>query len=487
VAVAVLALYDQLFLRDRPSRLRVIAFLAAAVPTVAFLGIRALVLGHFPAGPVPFTDNPLVGATFWTARITAFQVLARYFGLLLWPARLSVDYSYNQIPVAIDAKGLAGLALCLAAAGLALWAARRHKALGFAIALFFLALAPVSNVFVLIGSIMAERFLYLPAAGFAIAVAYGLSRLVAARPQARTAALAAVAVVAFAGAARSYARNEDWSAADRLWRSATEAAPNSYKTHINYANSLPLDKAIDRNRAVAEIARALAILDPLPDSQNAPAAYRLAGAIYRQMGDRIALNRAEPDGTTPKDWYQKALAVLFRSDALENARNEELVAYNQRRGTPRSTFLPSSIYFEIGRTYLRQAEQMQALSFYEKGRGLEPNADLLEDEAATLASYGDYRKAAQVYIEALEVDSSRGDLAERIVEMYTKLNPPNSCAVVQQGGAPALNVKCPMVHDDICGAAHNVAETFARRGMTEDATAVRRVAIVDLGCATPRQ
>ena len=34
-------------------------------------------------------------------------------------------------------------------------------------------LAPVSNVFVLIGSIMGERFLYLPSVGFAAAVVFG--------------------------------------------------------------------------------------------------------------------------------------------------------------------------------------------------------------------------------------------------------------------------------------------------------------------------
>ena len=31
--------------------------------------------------------------------MTAVKVIGRYFQLLVWPARLSVDYSYNAIPL----------------------------------------------------------------------------------------------------------------------------------------------------------------------------------------------------------------------------------------------------------------------------------------------------------------------------------------------------------------------------------------------------
>jgi len=34
-----------------------------------------------------------------TARMTAVKVIGRYVGLWLWPARLSFDYSYNEIPL----------------------------------------------------------------------------------------------------------------------------------------------------------------------------------------------------------------------------------------------------------------------------------------------------------------------------------------------------------------------------------------------------
>jgi len=478
VAIALLPLFDWTFFRGQPARARAWTIGAAAIPMALYFAVRAGVLARFPAGLTPYTDNPLIGAPFLAAQVTAFKVIAKYFGLLVWPARLSADYSYSEIPAAVSALGYFGLALCVASACLALWAWRRHKPLFFSILFFFIALAPVSNVFIRIGAVMAERFLYLPAVGFVLAAVYGLRTVVDRAPQRRTAIGYALALVLLVFAARTYNRNSDWDDEQRFWESVTESAPNSYKGHIGLASKLPLVRRADRERAAAEIARTFAILDPLPDAQNAPLAYRMAGSIYRRMGDEVAMHRAEPDGTQPGEWYQKSLAALFRSQAMELARDQAFRDLNAKRGTPRPTFLPADLYFEIGRTYLRNAQQLQALSFYERGRDLGTNADLLEDEGGTFESFGDYRKAAQRYIEALEVDSKRNDLTPKIAEMYKKAEP-NGCGVAPGGG---LNIQCPMVHEDICSAARNVEDTFTRHGQPEDAAEVRRLAIIDLGC-----
>ena len=124
------------------------------------------------------TDNPLVSAGFWTARLTAVKVVGKFLWLFLWPARLSADYSYNAVPLFgwrasswEDAKALVALAVVLGAALLAVVLAVRWRRTGkpllFFLVFFFVALSPTSNLIVLIGSIMAERFLYLPSVGLA--------------------------------------------------------------------------------------------------------------------------------------------------------------------------------------------------------------------------------------------------------------------------------------------------------------------------------
>ncbi len=80
------------------SRLAVrLPFYAASVLVCAvFLVVR---MGPQTHMEVPFIENPLVGAGFWTARLTAIKILCRYLWLFLWPSRLSADYSFNSIPV----------------------------------------------------------------------------------------------------------------------------------------------------------------------------------------------------------------------------------------------------------------------------------------------------------------------------------------------------------------------------------------------------
>ena len=64
---------------------------------------------------VPITTTALgerLGAN-GQALMTAFAVIGEYARLLVWPARLSPDYSFNQIPLvtsALDGRFLAGVA-----------------------------------------------------------------------------------------------------------------------------------------------------------------------------------------------------------------------------------------------------------------------------------------------------------------------------------------------------------------------------------------
>jgi hypothetical protein len=91
--------------------------------------------------------------------------------LLIFPVKLAADRSFHQIPLAGPADPAAWASLVAMAAILAAVIARRRRdpLLFWAAGFFGLALVPVSNLVVLIGAPMAERFL--PSVGFALAVA----------------------------------------------------------------------------------------------------------------------------------------------------------------------------------------------------------------------------------------------------------------------------------------------------------------------------
>jgi tetratricopeptide (TPR) repeat protein len=493
VVVAVIAIYDLTFGRAASWKARIPSYLAVAAPCLVFLYVRAPVLSGVPSIAFPFGDNPLMGAGFWTARMTAVKVIGRYLALLAWPARLSFDYSFNENPLFgwgfgwEDMKAIFSLLLCLGGVIAAIFCWRRRKPVCFAIAFFFATLSPTSNLVIRIGSIMAERFLYLPSVGFAVLAVYlaqRLARRVAERglPY-RSAVPVALGVLLLGLAARTYARNDDWGDQGRFWRSAVEAAPGSYKTNLAAANNAVILTPQDWDRALAQVGRALAILDPLPDLRNTGDAYRQAGVFYRNLGIRLAAsNPGGRDAAGSEYWYRKSLDALLRSEKIELAQDEVNRAENARRGKPGLTFVPSALYLHLGRTYQKLGDPAHALAALERGRALESDPDLLEELASAYGAVGDTRSAAMALVEALAVDSSRMQLMSKLVELYSAIDP-SGCAVSREGGTLGLNVDCPLVHGDICTASRNVAATYLRTWQQEHAAAIRRTAIQELGCA----
>ena len=495
VVLGVLAAYDLTVGRSAPWRARIASYVAAIVPCAVYLYARAQVLASAPYLATTYADNPLLGADFLTARLTAIKIVGKYFALQLWPASLSWDYSYNEIPLfgtaggAETLKTLLALAGCLAAAALAIWSWRRHRALAFGIAFAAVTFSPVSNLLIVIGTIMGERFLYLPAVGVAICVVYGLfawwrkqeSKLA---PASRKYAAWIPAAILLAFVARTYARNGDWLDQHRFWRTGVEAAPGSYKTHLAVATTTAFLTPDDWDRAVNETDRALAILNPLPDSENVGRAWREAAMIYREVGEQLAAKKpvgAIGAGTTPDQWYRKALAAALRAEKIETLFDARYRDENARRGRPGLSSLPSPLYLELGRIYLRLGQQPDALAAFERGLSLEASPELLEEAAALYDQAGDPKRAAIALEESYTVDSNRPVLG-KLVDLYRQIDP-SGCSISREGANTALNPDCPLVHSDICTASRNIALTYQRRGQPFEAEAVRKRAIEYLGCA----
>ncbi len=267
----------------------------------------------------PYTDNPMVGAPFWQRLLTSVQVMFRYVILLVWPAHLSKEYSYAQIP---QTRGTAadwiGCALLVGGAAAALWQARRNRAIVFFAAFAFVTFLPASNLLFATGTIMGERLLYLPSAGLVALAAIGLRRL-GANPWARLAITCAVAVLVAACGERNGARNPDWIDDVTLWRSAVRSAPASAKAHRALAEALydadPTHQNIDA--VITEADRSVALLDALPDEQNTFQAFRQAGAYYLDKAN--AASGRDEHNPDVRRLYSRALNLLDRSAVIAAA------------------------------------------------------------------------------------------------------------------------------------------------------------------------
>ncbi|MBI2503253.1 MAG: tetratricopeptide repeat protein [Candidatus Latescibacteria bacterium] len=242
--------------------------------TLLYLGVRHLVLGGIFIAQIDPFDNPLAGLEPPWRWVNALLVLGRYLELLVLPLRLCADYSFAALPLAPQ-WSLPALLLTLAVlAGLgplvwAAWHSLPWAALG--LGWLLIALAPVANLFFPIGTGMAERLLYLPAAGFALAAAALLGALGKRR------ALACRTVLALSLAWETWTRAGEWQDEYTLFSQAVQVQPKSARAwHILGKNVLARG---EEARGLQCLQQALAIF---------PAYYEVhadLGAFYCGSGD----------------------------------------------------------------------------------------------------------------------------------------------------------------------------------------------------------
>lgn len=221
-------------------------FLAYGASIAAALAARVSVLGSVGAASDAIVlDNPLLVES-GAARVgTSLWLIARYAGLTAWPAALSSDYSLDAIAVVrtlTDPRWLVGAAVLGAAiAGIALGIRRRLPALAVGCGTFLLFLLPGSNLLFPVGTIFAERLLYLPSLGACLLAGTWGARL-ASRDRRAAIAVTTVAVVALAaGGIRTVARNGDWRDNRTLALADVRTQPRSAKLHAGAAIALHAD------------------------------------------------------------------------------------------------------------------------------------------------------------------------------------------------------------------------------------------------------
>lgn len=292
----------------------------AAVAMAAYAALRSHALGGVATGettPLGFLQR--AGA--------ATQTVGRLGLMILDPFRPRLQIGIlGQIDMGLLAMGsvtaLALVLLCVAAIR------RRFRPETCAVIAF--ALAPIAAVLHLIpihvNVLTADRFLYVPAAGIAVAAARGASGLPTASRR-TVAALAAVLAVAFP--LRTFARNADWQDEIRLWRIAVETTPpeNVVPEH-ELGNALfrrgLYREALGHYRRAADRARGELRWTALG---NVASALSELGSLDEARAIALRLTEAEPE--LPLHRYNLALieARRLEFDAAEQILGEAISRY----------------------------------------------------------------------------------------------------------------------------------------------------------------
>jgi tetratricopeptide (TPR) repeat protein len=257
--------------------------------------------------------NPFVNASFAERSATAFWLIFLYLGKAIFPLTLSHSYTYNVIPIMnwSDWKPLLGLGLCVALAYYALSRTRQRDFLAFCCLFFACTIALASNLFIYVGGLLGERFIFTPSVASVLALVVLFVQLLKSE---RIWIFAAVGAVFIAYSALALNRITDWQSEELLNKADAFATPQSYQAQSGYAKALlkrslaetnPLMKPPLMREALEHLEMARRI-----DSINDPQLYTNIGLCYEQLGDNAnALSYT-------KQGYDKVLdAALYKGRA----------------------------------------------------------------------------------------------------------------------------------------------------------------------------
>ena len=223
---AIVAVWDLTLDAPRPRfREMIRRLLPFAIAAIASVLLRVAALGHL----APLARHSELDA--WHIALNGAALFARSLWTLLVPVHLSAYHPFDPVRSLTDARALAGLAAVLGLAAALGVAWRRNRATVAGLAACGLGLLPVLYVPVLGENAFAERYLYFPATGLALAVAAvaGGTR-VPARRRLLAATWAAAAIVCLAATiSRSAAWHDDLS----LWSDAVHKEPAAAVARYN--------------------------------------------------------------------------------------------------------------------------------------------------------------------------------------------------------------------------------------------------------------
>jgi tetratricopeptide (TPR) repeat protein len=437
VILAVVILYEFTFRRKWGAG-QTLGLIVAAIPVAWMLLERHDVLAATRPMEIPFTDNPIAWAGFLAGRLTALEVIARDFAVILWPATLSADYSWSQIPLFQGSlRDWIGIISALAILPATVLLFRWNRVAFFFFVLGLVWLAPSANLLYPTGTIMAERLLYLPALGVAACLVLAVYALFVRRPNLAPVLLSVVAALL---AVRTWTRNLDWKDDLTIAEASVVSSPRSFKTHDLLANVLFASDPSHANleRVIAESERTLAILAPLPIERKPTDPYRLAATCYMLRGA-----------------WAKAIPPLLIYTKIRSQEPDALLM--------------------LSTAYLNNGDTEQAAAAAGQARSSAPlNPQVYAQTAEVAAAAGKLDAAAVALIEGVFVTGDN-KLRQDLVELYRRAMDPKSCVLTSGPNGPAINPACPAVHAQACAASDYVVSTLISSGQPDLAEARRRM------------
>lgn len=391
------------FFRDVPLKKMSRGLLAFAGAFILYMLIRSSVLDTVTfEEKMKVMNNGLAAATNESDRIaTAILILGKYVQLLFFPHPLSWDYSFNQIPI-VSFADIKVLLAVLVLGTLGIYAAAigikkikfpisqtpysMSQVLAFCILFFFITMSVVSNIFIMIGSTLGERFLFVPSLAFCIALPVALSRF------GKNILMGSIGVIVLVFSFLTFDRNKDWKDNFSLFASGVEASPNSSRAQSALGSSYRemAEKEPDPRKRLEYFQKAIPYyqkaIEVLPE--NTEALYN-AGVCYYGMGDKENALKV----------YEQVLKI---APEYTNAANNAGVIYFERKEyeNAKKYFLQAVKYDpnnsdalgNLGAINHNQGNMQEAVEYYKKSLAINPGNQNVQSNLAKAQESLDQRK-----------------------------------------------------------------------------------------------
>lgn len=364
---------------------------ARAIGTAAFDAIRQGRRFYLPAAALTAALTVYVlffvrgtsqlayhGGSLAMTVLTMARVFLRYLVLLLFPLTLNADYSYNAFPVTTTWADPAAWVAVAIWVGLAVAWYRllvQQPLAAFGGLWFLIALLPVSQI-VPHHDLMAEHFLYVPSAGFALVITGLLLPMLSGPRPAPVAAICVLVISLFA--VRTIIRNADWKDELTLWSKTVQTAPESARARNNLGSAYLRRGQL--NQAEEQLAAAVAIQPDLA------VAHGNLGKLFLDRGDlaraevelEIAV-AAQPRDGIPRLWLG---TVYLREDKIAEAEAQ----FRQALTHPRSV---AYAHNNLGVLSAKRGQPAEAEASFQAALRLMPDLREAKDNLRRLSARQD--------------------------------------------------------------------------------------------------
>lgn len=444
------------------------------IPLLVLSGIYIYLRQTFTDVALDAETNEVLNQPFLYASVaekyaTISHILGKYLKLLFVPHPLTHDYYYNQIPMIgwSNIKAWGPLLINLGLGGYALYRLPKRDLLSFSILYYFITLSIVSNIVVVVGTTMSERFLFMPSLGFALAIAVLLQRLASKLSNSSFTAQSVFWSPAVVGiliailglySFKTVHRNQAWKNDFTLFQTDVKHSPNSAKIRNALGGELVAQsKEVDSeatkeeylNRAIKHLNKAI---DIYPTYLNA---WLLLGNAHYNLTD-------DPDQAKP--YYEKTIELKpsyfegnynLGSIYLENDDYKEAIPYLKeavqiepqkfearynlaeaylKGGQPDKAIdeynklleerpQMANLYYKLGLAYgKRKGNYDEGIRYIKKAIEMDPeNATFYEDLGVAYGMKEEYQNAIDAFKKAIELRPNYAKIYKNLGVTYKQL------------------------------------------------------------------